>query len=164
MPTRSEMITNYISFDDQLFVDRLRKWLNDTVELNVLEEVQESSDEELHHALQDTLDEINYEFSPSSNYKTFGQVPSWNLLKLGATLQVLTSKGIMSSRNTITYRDGGGVTVQDMDKYGWYIIYFNILITKYSRGVMNMKRSANIDAAYGGVGSEYGTDYWETIK
>jgi len=76
MPTRSDLITNYISFDDQLFVDRLRKWLNDTAELNVLEEVQESTDEQLHHALQDTLDEINYEFSPSSNYKSFAQVPS----------------------------------------------------------------------------------------
>ena len=70
-------------------------------------------------------------------------------------LTVLTSKGILSARNTITYRDGGGVTVQDYDRYGRYINYYNILVNKFLRGVTNMKLGANVDAAYGGVSSEY---------
>ena len=44
-----------------------------------------------------------------------------------------------------------------MDMYGRYINYYNILINKYLRGVSNMKLGANIEAAYGGVSSEYGT-------
>lgn len=77
---------------------------------------------------------------------------------MGATLQYLTSKGILSARNTLTYRDGGGVTVQDMDRYGRYINYYNILVNKFLRGVTNMKLGANIDAAFGGVPSEYGLE------
>lgn len=74
---------------------------------------------------------------------------------MGATLQYLTSKGILSARNTLTYRDGGGVTVQDYDRYGRYINYYNILISKYVRGISAMKLGSNIESAYGGVPSEY---------
>ena len=80
---------------------------------------------------------------------------------MGATLMYLTSKGVLSARNTITYRDGGGVTVQDYDRYGRYINYYNILINKYVRGVGNMKLGQNIEAAYGGVPSEYGIESGE---
>ena len=74
---------------------------------------------------------------------------------MGATLQILTSKGILSARNTLTYQDSGGVTVQDSDKYGRYINYYNLLLARYSRGVTNMKIGKNIESAYGGVKSEY---------
>ena len=43
-----------------------------------------------------------------------------------------------------------------MDRYGRYINYYNILITKYARGVQSMKIGNNVDDAYGGVSSEYG--------
>ncbi len=155
--TQQELITNLIPFEESLLVTRLREFLGDEATLNVLDEVKESSDQELHHALQDALDEINYEFNPTSiNYESMLTVPSWNLLKLGATLQILTSKGILSARNTLTYQDSGGVTVQNEDKYGRYINYYNILVNKYVRGVTNMKLGKNIEDAYGGVESEYG--------
>ena len=161
--TQKELITNLIPFEESLLVTRLREFLGDEAALNILDEVQEATDQELHHALQDTLDEINYEFNPTSiNYATMMKVPSWNLLKLGGALQILTSKGILSARNTLTYQDSGGVTVQNMDKYGRYINYYNILINKYVRGVTNMKLGKNIESAYGGVDSEYGpSDGWD---
>lgn len=158
MPNKSQLSTEIIPYNDQLYVNRLRKFLNDTAALNTLDGVQEAADIDLYHYIQDALDEINYEYPPTTvNYANIAAVPSWNVLKMGATLQYLTSKGILSSRNTLTYRDGGGVTVQDMDRYGRYINYYNILINKYLRGVTNMKLGANIEAAYGGVPSEYGT-------
>ena len=156
MPNRLQLQTDVIPYDDQLYVDRLRAYLNDTATQNILEATQESSDTELYHAIQDALDEINYEFTPATAYAKISEVPSWNLLKIGATLQILTSKGILSARNTVTYNDGGGVTVQDMDKYGRYINYFNILVNKYIRGVSSMKMGSNVEDAYGGVSSEYG--------
>jgi len=82
---------------------------------------------------------------------------------MGSILMYLTAKGILSARNTITFRDGGGVTVQDYDRYGRYINYYNILINKYVRGVSNMKIGANIEAAYGGVPSEYGIESGEDV-
>ena len=156
MPSNLQLQTDFVPYEDQLYVDRLRVYLNDTPTQNVLDAVQESSDTELYHAIQDALDEINYEFTPVTEYAKISQVPSWNLLKIGATLQILTSKGILSARNTVTYNDGGGVTVQDLDKYGRYINYFNILVNKYIRGVSSMKVGSNVEGAYGGVSSEYG--------
>ena len=154
MLKKEKLIGGTISFDEQLYVDRVRKFLGDFAASNKLDGVQESDDQDIYDAMIDTLDEINFEYLPASDY-TFETIPSFNLLKLGATLQILTSKGILSSRNTLTYTDSGGVTVQDMDKYGRYINYFNVLIAKYQRGVQNMKVGQNVDEAYGGVHSEY---------
>lgn len=156
MPSKQQLMLDMIPYEDQLYVDRLRKFIGDTVELNVLDEKQECTDIEIYHFIQDALDEINFEYLPTTSWKKISDVPSWNILKIGAVLQLLTSKGIHSSRNTITYNDGGGVTIQDMDKYGRYINYYNILITKYARGVQSMKIGNNVDDAYGGVSSEYG--------
>ena len=158
MPSNTQIQTEIIPYGDQLYVNRLRKFLNDTAALNTLDGAQEAADIDLYHYIQDALDEINYEYPPTTIiYKTIQKVPSWNVLKMGATLQYLTSKGILSARNTLTYRDGGGVTVQDMDRYGRYINYYNILVNKFLRGVSNMKLGANVDAAWGGVPSEYTT-------
>jgi len=154
MLKKDALIGKSISFEDQLYVDRLRNYLGDFITSNKLDGVQESTDEDIHDAMLDTLDEINFEYLPTSTY-TFQTCPSFNLLKLGTVLQILTSKGILSARNTLTFSDAGGVTVQDMDKYGRYINYFNVLIAKYQRGVQNMKVGQNVDDAYGEVHSEY---------
>ena len=154
MLKKEQLIGATISFEEQLYVDRVRKFLGDFAANNKLDGVQECDDQDIYDAMIDTLDEINYEFLPTSDYK-FGTCPSFNLLKLGAVLQILTSKGILSARNTLTFSDSGGVTVQDMDKDGRYINYFNVLIAKYQRGVQNMKVGQNIDDAYGEVHSEY---------
>ncbi len=146
------------------YVERLRRFLGDDTQLNTLLQVEESSDLFLYEALLDTIDEVNLAMFPTDY--TLDNFPYWSILKLGAVLQVLTGKGILSARNTLTYRDSGGVTVQDYDVYGRYINYFNILITKYREKIFNFKRSVNVDAAYGGVYSEYANfsdiydDFW----
>lgn len=138
----------------QTKVDRLRNFLNDTKELNDLKEVQESTDEDLYYALLDAYDEINYEYVPAVEFSDIDDVP-FNLLKQGATLQILTSKGILSARNTLSFSDSGGITVKDHDTYGRYINYFNVLVNKFVRGVTNYKLSKNANDCYGGVHSEY---------
>ncbi len=67
----------------------------------------------------------------------------------------MIGQGILSARNTLTYNDTGGVTVQNFDVYGRYINFFNILINKYRNQVTSLKRSNNVEAGYGGVYSEY---------
>lgn len=138
---------------------KLRRFLNDTPELNRLDQVAECSDEDLNDYIYDTIDEINLMFPPQSNFKVLnvtltpgdnGSLP-WSLVKLGATLQFLTSKGILSSRNMLTYTDTGGIQVSDYDRYGRYLNYFNVLIQKYVQGVTNFKVSWNAAQAFGGV-------------
>ena len=142
--------------EHQAKVDRLRSFLNDTEELNTLKGVKESTDDDLYYALLDALDEINFEFVPAVQYDGLDDVPSFNLLKMGATLQILISKGILSARNTLSFSDSGGITVRDHDEHGRYINYYNVLVNKYIRGVTAMKMNDNINGGYGGVGSEYG--------
>jgi hypothetical protein len=45
-------------------VARLRDYLDDTVSQNDLQGVQESTDQELYRAIEDTWDDINYGFPP----------------------------------------------------------------------------------------------------
>lgn len=145
-----------IDSDSQVYVDRLRRYINDIAELNVITEIVESEDKELFEALQDSLDDISFTepILKDLGYEKFNEVP-WNLLRQGAIIQILTSKGILSARNTLTYRDNGGVTIQNFDKYGRYMNYYNLLLPKFERNVKGFKISKNIDNAYGGVPSEY---------
>ena len=148
----------------QDWVDRLRSFLRDTVDQNILEGVQESTDDQLYEAIYDAIEEINKEFPPKTawtvaNLGDTKHYLSWNSVKYGATLQVLTSVGILSSRNTLTYNDTGGVTVQDYDKYGRYINYFNLLLRKYYDSVEKIKRAYNADNCYGGIGSDFSNIY-----
>jgi hypothetical protein len=140
---------------------KLRRFLNDTPDLNKLDRTAECTDEDLNDYIKDALIEINVEFPPKTTFKISdvmfepgddsGAVVPWNLVKIGATLQFLTSKGILSARNMLTYSDTGGIQVTDFDRYGRYINYFNVLVQKYVLGVENFKKSWNISQLYGGV-------------
>jgi hypothetical protein len=154
-PTKIQLLTDTVPYTHGLYVTRLRKFLGDTAELNTLVGEEESENIFLYHCLQDAIDEINIEFEPETTW-TIATIPSWNVLKLGATLQVLIGKGILSARNTLTYTDAGGVTVQDFDTYGRYTNFYNILLNKYMRAVQTLKLRFNIDSCYGSVDSEYG--------
>ena len=142
-------------------IQKFRRWIGDEEGLNILDQKRECTDEEIQDYLEDTVDEINYSHPPKTSY-TVSTFPSFYLLKLGATLQYLTAKGILSARNMITYGDPSGISVQDTDKYGRYVNYYNVLITKYVNAVMNFKREMNVDSAYGGLGSEMdqGRNWW----
>ena len=150
----SDMMPLIIGFEEQLYVDRVRSYLGDFATSNKLDGVEECTDTEIFTALQDALEEINFEFLPQTEYR-FQDIPSFHLLQQGTILQILTRKGILSARNTLTYNDAGGVTVQDTDKYGRYINYFNVLISKFQKGVQLMKVGKNVEDGYGGVHSEY---------
>ena len=158
MPLTTQLlISDYIPRQHQLYVNKLRRYIGDSEALNVLTDEEESNNNFLYDCLIDTVDEINNEYDPETTW-TLTTVPSWNALKMGATIQVLIGKGILSARNMLTYSDSGGVTVQDYDKYGRYINVYNVLINKYMRSVTSMKRRYNVDQCYGEVASEYSLD------
>jgi|GEM_PF-5822538 len=155
MTILEKLIQTTVPEAEKPIVDLFRSQLNDTAELNTLDEIQESSDIELYRALLMTVNELNNNLVYEPNFTELKDVTNINLLFLGATLKVLTSKGILSARNTLTYQDAGGVTVQDYDKYGRYINYFNILVSSYYRDINFLNVKSNIDACYGEVNSEY---------
>jgi hypothetical protein len=112
------------------------------------------------------MNEINIEYPPLT-YWTLADVCvepgidrgviAWPTVRLGATLQLLTAKGILSARNTVTYSDSGGVQISDKDYWGRYINYYNVLISKYEKAVVNTKRSFNSSMAFGGTRSPMDT-------
>lgn len=143
----------------QLMVNRLRKFVNDEAEKNILTGVQESTDFELFMALEDAWDELNYTYEPVDlHFDSIDKAP-WAVLRMGALLNILTSKTILSARNTLTYSDSGGIQVKDNDEFGRYTTIYNYYLAEYRRRATAAKRSLNIEGSYGGVHSEYNELY-----
>jgi len=153
--SRKQLLSDAISPDDQLYVNRLRRYLNDTAVQNDLKELEECTDIEIQTGLYDTLDEINYEFSPETNYTKLSQWPAWSSLKNGVICNILISKGLLKARNALTYNDAGGITVSEGDLWQRYLAFYNTLKTQFRASVTEVKRRMNIDACWGGTHSEY---------
>jgi hypothetical protein len=131
--------------------NRIRNFNGDKEELNVLIRDLETTDEEMNDYIQKSIDYFN-----SVGYETIYTVsdfPNKGLLIDGTVIQILMGKGILSARNMLTYQDIGGVTVQDFDVYGRYINLFNVYVGRYMQQVIDLKRSLNIDGAYGSIES-----------
>ncbi len=146
---------------EQVYVDRLRRFLGDTAELNTLLDMQESDDWFLHDCIEDAISEIN-NLGYFTEY-TLTDLPNtlpWPIVKLGATLQVLVGKGILSARNVLTYNDQGGVQVTDNEVYGRYINFFNLLTNTYRDQVRQWKTSRSINNSFGEFPSELARGYW----
>jgi hypothetical protein len=146
----------------------LRRYINDIPQLNTLDKEMESTDDELAIFIQDTLVDINMSYEPITNWDldqirtvpSDNGVLSWGTVKLGAILKLLTSKGIWSARNAITYSDAGGVTVAEMDKYGRYQAYAQRIQPEFDRMVRQTKTRLNIQQGFGGVTSPFGFDFY----
>ncbi len=139
-------------------VEKLRDFLRDRPELNLLLEKKESTDDDLYQALLAGLDYINYEVGYETSY-TLSDFPSWRILRDAAVLDILTSAGIHSARNTLSFNDGGGIMIQDTDVFNRYMNYYNLLVTKVQTSITNFKVGKNIDSGWGGSPSAYG-DLW----
>lgn len=126
--------------------NQIRNYTGDKEELNLLIQGLESTDEELNTYIQKAVDYFNG-YGYQTNYTVYDYPNLGNLID-GTIIQILIGKGILSSRNVLTYNDAGGITVQDTDTYGRYINYFNILISKYIQQVADIKRSINIEGVY----------------
>ena len=144
-----------------------RNYLNDIPQLNTLDNEMESTDDELLDFIYDALNDINLNYTPATNFKLtdiivepgerMNGIP-WTTVKLGALLQLLTIKGVISARNAITYSDQGGVTVAEADRYGRYLNFFNVLANRYERAITKIKIRENINNVYGGTASPMGFD------
>ena len=144
-----------------------RRYLNDIPQLNTLDREMESTDDELEDFIFTAMNNINMNYTPVTTYKLANIVVEpgeatagvpWSIVRMGALLELLQIKGIISARNAITYSDAGGVTVAEMDKYGRYLTFLNVLAARYEKAVTTMKIRENITNAFGGVASPLGFD------
>jgi hypothetical protein len=135
------------------YVGRLRKFLRDIDELNKLLEGKESSDSQLRMALEDALDDWN-NTPPRLTPVTLENHPSPRLLIRGAAIEVLISAGIFYSRNRLNYSDGG-ITVAVYDRAQDYQAWANHFVNDYERKKIETKKAINVEAAWGGIPSEY---------
>lgn len=136
---------------------RFRSFLMDTPELNILWEESGLTDSQLEMYLEDFVDDFNYSYIPKTNYtlENFLTNVSWNILKHGAVLEMATSKGLWSSRNTLNWQDTAGLSLRDTDEWGRLINYFNVLRPIQEKRIIAFKRALNIDSVYSDESSEW---------
>jgi len=141
------------SYTKQQYVGMLRKFLRDIDELNRLLDRKESSDNQLELALDMAMDDWN-NTPPPLYIVDYSNFPSPNLLLRGAVIQVLTSAGILYSRNKLDYNDGG-IAVRVSDQAAEYIGWLNMIYVDYEKKKLALKMAINLAACWGNVYSEY---------
>lgn len=138
---------------EELLKKRLRRFLRDDPKLNKLIRENESSDRQLCDALEDAVDDWN-NTPPPIGKVTIETHPSTKWLIRGAAIEILTSAGILQSRNRLSYSDGG-VSVTVSDKAGDYLTWIRELVQQYEEAKREIKKTINISMAWGSVPSEY---------
>lgn len=137
------------------FTGEVRAFMRDFDELNRLISGEESSDRMVQFAITLALDEWNT--TPPLTGHSLSNFPSRGLLLYLTVIHLLTSVGILKSRNSFAYSDGG-FTVQTEEHDTRYQRWIQLFRT--AGPVANMQKlkiSLNIVGGWdSGVGSEYG--------
>jgi hypothetical protein len=142
--------------EDQL-VGEVRAFMRDHEELNRLISGEESSDRLIRFAVHLALNEWNI-LPPLTGY-SIGNFPSHATLLYLTVVHLLTSVGILKSRNSFAYSDGG-FTVQTEEHDTRYQRWIQLLRAQGPASEASMQRhkvALNIQGGWGGgMGSEYG--------
>ena len=142
--------------EDQ-FVGEVRDFLRDFPELNRLISGEESSDRMVRFCAYLALEEWNT--TPPLTGHVMANFPSRTLLLYLTIIHLLTSVGILKSRNSFAYSDGGfQVQTEEHDtRYQRWIQLFRSAGPASQQAIQSLKVALNIKSGWGtGVGSEYG--------
>lgn len=132
-----------------LTIEALRTFIRDRPELNTLLENKETDDACLATAIEDAIDDWNNTPPLVTSY-TVDNFPSHSLLKIGATLWVLKSAGIMMSRNHLTYNDGG-ISIEKDEKTQLYQSWLDRFEPEWERRKASLKMAQNLGNCWGGI-------------
>jgi hypothetical protein len=135
------------------FVNMVRIFMRDHSELNRLIAGEESSNRQIMWAIMDALDDYNTE----PPFTRFGilSFPSRSLLIRATVISLLTSVGLLQTRNHLQFSDGG-ITVGINDKTQFLQAWIQLLKGEYEEKKKKLKVAYNIESAWdGGVNSEY---------
>lgn len=155
MPRRSASAGVQLVADDaeSILVRNVRDFLRDNKALNALLDSEETSDLLLRLYVGMALDDWNIT-PPLIGTVDITTHPAPSLL-IWKTVQItLWSAAILQERNRLQYSDGG-ISVQTSDKAEMYLRMASQLDQVYEAKKRSLKKSINIEGAYGGVASEY---------
>jgi len=145
-------MTTPLSVDQ--FTSEVRAYIRDFEELNRLISGEESSDRMIQYCIALALDEYNVMPPLSSN--TISDFPSRSILLQLTICHLLTSVGILKSRNRFQYSDSG-FSVQTEAQDDRYVRWIQLIRSQLNPMIMRLKVAINISEGYGAsLGSEYG--------
>jgi|APSaa5957512622_1039677.scaffolds.fasta_scaffold49969_3 hypothetical protein len=127
-------------------IARVRGFLVDDPKVNRLIDGEEFSDRQIYWALVEVMADFN-EWTPSTNF-SFEDFRHRNLLVRGASAWLLTSSGILQTRNAVSYSDGGA-TISDTPKINALMSWVQYLQSAYEQRREAVKRSINISKGFG---------------
>lgn len=141
-----------LSFAD--FVPEVRAYIRDFPELNRLISGEESSSRMIEYCAHLAIDEFNT-MPPLTTYG-ISAFPSRTVLLYLTICHLLTSVGILKSRNRFQYSDGGWSSdTEQQDTL--YMNWIQLLRGQVKPQAQSLKIAINIEGGWGaGVGSEYG--------
>ena len=139
------------------FAGEVRGFVRDFPELNRLISGEESSNRMIRYCCELAIDEWNT--TPPLSGHAITNFPSRVILLHLTMIHLLTSVGILKSRNSFAYSDGG-FTVQTDEhdtRYQRWIQFFRSTGPASRHAIQQLKISLNIQGGWdAGVGSEYG--------
>lgn len=134
----------------------IRSKLRDFPELNRLIEGRETSDREIAFAIMECIDDFNMT-PPLLGTFTLAAFPSISLLINGSIINIITSVGLLQTRNHMSYSDGQGIQVSVSDKGPQLMNWMNLFKQDYEQKKFRLKQAINLGNALNGSGvpSEY---------
>lgn len=132
---------------------RIRRYMRDAPQLNRLIKGVENSNEDIMLAIDMTFSDFNNTPPPIGRFD-FDHPPPFHLLMIGIIIHLLQSKGLLESRNSLNFNDGGISLGADKDQrtQSW----LNRFVNNYELGRDKFKISKNIEEAWGNsLSSEY---------
>jgi len=148
--------SSYTPSEDQRLaqvVKMVRTFMRDHPQLNRLTRGEESSNRMIAWAVLDCIDDFNTT-PPEIGTWTVSTFPSMHLLLRGTVVNLLTSVGLLNTRNAIAFTDGG--FSYNTDKSRAIMAWIQLISNEYEHKKLRLKASRNIRAGWGGgIHSEY---------
>ena len=143
-----------------LTLDDIRMFLRDAPNYNILLEDVEFSNDDITRAMNFAVDRYN-SFAPVTTNASMTTINRW-LLLAGTVCILLRSEAARQLRTQVTAQDGNISPVGIDEKQALYTNMAEWYCTEFERLGTQAKVQSNLNAAWGGLGSEY--RYTDTIR
>lgn len=134
-----------------LSVEKVREFISDYPEKNLLLDEQEFSDTLIALSMELAVSEFN-SMTPKTNYSD-ENFPSKSLLMLGTLWQMYLGKSALMARNQLSYTDGG-LQVPVEEKFEMYSRLADNYAAQFQTGSSRLKVSINMEGGWGEIRSD----------
>jgi hypothetical protein len=134
-----------------LSVDKVREYISDYPEKNLLLDDKEFSDTFIELCMDLAISEYN-SMTPKTGM-TDASFPSKSLLMMGTLWQMFLGRSALMARNHLTYSDGG-LQIPIEEKYELYASLANSFGNQFTTTAAKLKASLNMESGWGSVSSD----------